>query len=251
MLQPNSLISTQSDSIKATEHGYNPESNLEWLNVTAKYPFNWDSSSFPFDRNTLSFNLELPDIVKNLSVASLPRELRKSSNIHVDGWRVLGSRITTTPSSNPLKGVYSINIEVDIMRENHVIFWKYAAPAIAAIILTLMSYFIHVEFPPLMAPRFSTIVGSLFLVVLTMKSNAAELGQVNDLNVLDKFYIATIVYILFSGFIAVTGRMLFEHEFIDSKKLRIFSATGALSSTLILLIFIAWLFSDAINHTLY
>lgn len=218
--------------------------NKTTLKYESKYPYTWNFDNFPFEHHKILFEIKIEKGSNKYSIVADNRNSKISKGLNNE-WKVVGFKVSERQPSNSSATYSYIRGEIEIERSNQLVLWKELAPALAAIILAFLSYFIHLEQPTLMGPRFSTLVGAFFLVALSMKSTSSELGQLGDFNFCDQVYFLALIYILVSAFVAVVGRMLFEHEIISSLRLRIFSASSALASTVLITIVIVELYYRA------
>jgi hypothetical protein len=97
---------------------------------------------------------------------------------------------------------------IEVHRHDSTGFLKLMAGALAAAMLTLISFFLHVDQSSALSPRFSLVAGSLFASVIGMRSASSELGAVTYLTLIDRLHLAVFVYIIVA---TVTGVVTLVH----------------------------------------
>jgi hypothetical protein len=89
-----------------------------------------------------------------------------------------------------------MELKIELQRNDLNGFLKLSAGAFAASGLALVSYFLHLDSSATLGPRFSLLAGSMFAVVISLRSASNDLGSVEYLTLLDCIHLAVIFYIL-------------------------------------------------------
>jgi len=250
---------TNAKELKSAAKSVTPEQEVTWIQkkISGTFHYNWDLTNFPFDRHKLVIEIESDkDLHKILLVPDVENSAI-SPHIVVDGWKITGfslhkdaeeydSNFGDPKLPHGSKSLYSrVEVEIDIARRNHTLFWKLTVAAFAAMFLGFVSYFLHVENASVMSPRFSIIAGALFAIVVSMKAATNDLGSACTVTLVDKIHFVALGYILAAALVATAGRMLFENG-MDSKKIARLSGWCAVFSTLLLSLILYSLIHSAI-----
>jgi hypothetical protein len=92
-----------------------------------------------------------------------------------------------------------MELKIELQRKDLNGFLKLSAGAFAAAGLAFVSYFLHLDSSATLGPRFSLLAGSMFAVVISLRSASNDLGSVAYLTLLDCIHLAVISYILIAA----------------------------------------------------
>lgn len=213
--------------------------------VSGVFAHHWDLTNFPFDRHTLSVALEADGDTGEVILVPDHANSSVAADLEIEGWKITGFRVMSKdhrynsnfgdpklPPGSP-STYSSIFIETDISRSSHVLFWKLTVAAFAAVFLAFITYFLRSKNDRNMGPKFSILAGSLFAIVISMKSASAELGSSGTVNLIDKIHMLALCYVVLAAISAVTGRFFLDHG-IPSSQVDKGSFVAALVSTCLL-----------------
>jgi hypothetical protein len=195
--------------------------NSYWslIKVRGTFRFPWRVENYPFDRHVLTIPFE--DKIRDVTLLFFKSDIEKPSinpNLTLSGWELGDLKLdidnfayNTTFGDPELVGtgrsVYSrMNISIPISRNRIVSFFKLTTPAYIALGIAGISFLMSSAEPPLMSGRMGIIVGSLFSVVLNMRSSESVLGRIEGLTLVDKIHINTMIYILIAAIAAIVSR---------------------------------------------
>lgn len=180
----------------------------------------WNIINFPFDHQTLEFELEdgvndasklvyFPDAEN--SGYSEELKLQGFKFAHLDKFDNLKlserkSRYSTTfgnPNRTKRSDFSHILVRIEIKRNERIGFFKLNTPTYVAFALSILSFFMLPKLPPVFAARMGLLVGCLFAVVVNMRSSESILGRTSSLTLVDQIHISTMIYLFISATIAV------------------------------------------------
>jgi hypothetical protein len=193
------------------------------VKILGTFRQNWDLRNFPFDRQTIEVIVEeAEDDITALEYDVDTIESSYSQQIHLDGWIITGfsvqparQRYQTTfgdpdlPSgsgSTYARMTATLNIE----RHQVATFFTFTSGLYAAVIISLISFFLTTENASLMSARVSLVVAALFAAVLNMRSAQDVTGEVSGASLLDKIHILGLVFIAVATVLAVVSRLRVE-----------------------------------------
>ena len=221
-LQPVNLLRADKD---AAFYGQARRGELYWSERKLKGQFrhDWNITNFPFDQHTLKIKLsEAFDDTFSLNYTVDARGSALSDQLVADGWRVSGFEIKSVPTlyntafGDPTLAFdnhstrASIEISMQLERNSFSAFFKLTAIMYIAFIISLLTYFMHVENPSIMSPRVSLVAGALFSTALNMRSASAALGGDEVVTLVDRLHLAALVTTLLAATMCVVSRVLFD-----------------------------------------
>ncbi|BAU15255.1 hypothetical protein LEP3755_58130 [Leptolyngbya sp. NIES-3755] len=197
----------------------------EKIKATVAHP--WDVRNYPFDRHTLKIHLE--ESTFDTSAFVYTPDTKNSSyreNMQIEGWRITGFQISpkTTvyestfgdPELTTGKSEYSgMEIEIKVQRYKVMTFLKVTAGVYAAALITLLSFYFNTAESGFTTSRLSLLSTALFATLVNMRGIENILGRTEQLTLVDKIHITTLVYIFCAVAIAIYSRWLVEHKCAD------------------------------------
>lgn len=204
-------------------------------NVNGTFRHEWDERNFPFDRHTLT--IELEEGVKDVRGFIYDPD---SANSGVDpdlllpgGWKMTGASLVggtktydTTFGDPGLpaggESEYSrLTLAIDLVRTDLSGFFKMTAVVYAAFVFALITYMMNIEAATGIGPRVSLLAIALFSAAVNLISSSNALGTASGLTLVDKIHVMVLLYILIAALVTVGSRMLVEQgwETVDVARL--------------------------------
>jgi hypothetical protein len=193
-------------------------------NVDGTFRYDWDEQNFPFDRHTLT--IELEEGVKDVRGFVYDPDIENSGvDPHLElpgGWKMTGYRLLggtnsydTTFGDPDLpaggKSEYSrLTFSMDLVRTDLSGYFKMTAVVYAAFIFSLLTYGMHMELTTGIGPRVSLLAIALFSAAVNLINASNALGTASGLTLVDKIHFAVLIYILVAAFVTVISRALLE-----------------------------------------
>ena len=222
----------------------------------------WDLRNFPVDRQYLTIRLEATE--KEVDAFVYKKDLESPSYLHevdVPGWSVGDLKATTgvnTYRSNfgdprivadTVSRFSFIEFAVEIRRKNHSILLKVLAGALASSILVFASYGFHLIIPSTIPTRFSLLSGSVFAVVLSLRSASSKISDPPYITSVDTIHLIVVAYIIVG---VVAGMVYFRGVHLsdgsDHAFIRKFNRRVAIISTSIVAVAVALILLKMFLH---
>ena len=205
----------------------------------------WDLRNFPVDRQFLRIRLEATEKEADAFVYAKDSESPSYlHNVRVPGWSVGALQAETgvnTYRSNfgdprivaDAESEWSfIEFSVEIRRQNHSVLLKVLAGALASSILVFASYGFHLIIPSTIPTRFSLLSGSVFAVVLSLRSASSKIADPPYITSVDVIHLVVVAYIIVG---VVAGMVYFRGVHMegasDHSSIRKFNRRMAIVST--------------------
>jgi hypothetical protein len=193
-----------------------------YARVEGTFRYFWDLTNFPFDRHTLEIRIESSEL--DASAFVFVADTGGSAfepDMPLAGWDVasfnVGSSISTyeTTYGDPRipEGTsdYSrFTVGIGLERDDFSSFVKLTFVVYMAFLLSLVSYFINLETPTMLAARLGVISGALFAVAVNLHTVSSTLGSQEGLTLLGRIHVATMAAILTGAVGALGAQMLVE-----------------------------------------
>jgi len=250
-------------TVKVSDNITNPTATGKWLQrkVIGTFRHNWDMRNFPFDSQKLIILAEESD--RDLSKLRYVPDQKNSSideDIKIDGWAI--KRYSIEPLVKKYRSNFgdpslpsgssseytSMQLKIELQRNDLNGFFKLTAGAFAAAGLALVSYLLHADSAATLGPRLGLLAGSMFAVVISLRSASNELGTMAYLTLVDCVHLGVMFYILAAA--ATEIYILYDlqkhNNAIASKKIGI---RAAIFSTLVFFTFVGVLIWGAIHHS--
>jgi len=193
-------------------------------NVNGTFRYDWDERNFPFDRHTLSIEMEegVEDVRQfvyepDTANSGVDPELQLPG-----GWRMTGSTLAgstktydTTFGDPDLppggSSQYSrLTLSIDLERTDLGGFLKLTAVVYAAFFFSLISYLMHLETTTGIGPRVSLLAIALFATAVNLVNASNALGTASGLTLVDKIHVMVLVYLLVAAIVSVASRLLLD-----------------------------------------
>lgn len=174
--------------------------------VAGVYRQTFDVRNYPFDRHTLRVMVEdTKDDATTLQYIGDDRRSSMARALEVEGWRVTRfavegrEEVYFTAFGDPTlpddaKTIYPhLEILIDIQRSDLWTFWKLVAPLYIAALLTLLTFLMHDDEGKYLSPRLGLLAGTLFAIVLNMRSVEDVVGETSGLGLMDKIHLLALL----------------------------------------------------------
>jgi hypothetical protein len=193
-------------------------------NVDGTFRYDWDEHNFPFDRHTLT--IELEEGVKDVRGFVYDPDIANSGvdpNLKLPGgWKMTGFRLvggtntydTTFGDPDLPKGGQSeysrLTFSMDLVRTDLSGYVKMTAIVYAAFFFSLLTYVMHMETTTGIGPHVSLLAIALFSAAVNLISASNALGTASGLTLVDKIHFVVLTYILIAAIVTVVSRALLE-----------------------------------------
>jgi hypothetical protein len=201
-----------------------PQGAWSQVKVSGTFRQLWNFSDFPFDRQTVSVVIE--EGVFDSSSFAYRLDRRNSSydpEIEVPGWHVTGfdvhQRIQPyhTTFGDPLltRGGHSdyprVVAELYLQRAHPAMtFFTMTVAMYAAVLLALVSFFLHPDTMSDLGARMGLLAGALFAAVLNMLQASSEIGEPEGLSLLDQLHVVAFALIVVATALGIRSRLRIE-----------------------------------------
>jgi hypothetical protein len=193
-------------------------------NVDGTFRYIWDERNFPFDRHTLTIELEegVEDVRKfiydpDIANSGVDPELELPGGWKMTDVRLAGSTKTydTTFGDPDLPegggSEYSrLTLSIDLVRTDLSGFFKLTAVVYAAFFFSLITYVMHIETTTGIGARVSLLAIALFSAAVNLVNASDDLGTASGLTLVDKIHVLVLGYILVAAIVTVISRMLVD-----------------------------------------
>lgn len=178
--------------------------------ITGTFRHAWDLSQFPFDEQVLQIVMEEtayisqdflyePDTADPIPVPEDHRTL--------DNWMVVetsldaSSKHYVTSYGDPrdphgTSDYAQLVLSITVERTDLSGFIKLTFVVYIAFLISLLSYFLHMDRTSLLLARFSVVSATVFAVALSMNRVTSELGTEDGITLVDKIHIVALIAIL-------------------------------------------------------
>jgi hypothetical protein len=193
-------------------------------NVDGTFRFDWDERNFPFDRHTLTIDLE--EGVKDVRQFAYEPD---TANWGVEpelqlpgGWRMTGTTLVASPKTYDTtfgdpdlppggSSQYSrLTLSIDLERTDLGGFLKLTAVVYAAFFFSLISYLMHLEMTTGIGARVTLLAVALFATAVNLGNASNALGTASGLTLVDKIHVMVLVYLLVAAIVTVASRVLLD-----------------------------------------
>jgi hypothetical protein len=222
--------------------------------VSGTFTHDWNLSAFPFDQQILTIEMEnnaydASTVVFKPDVANASNDVDLSSG----GWTVesfslteMTKKYTSTfgdPTLAPRSPSYysRLVIATEISRDGLLTFLKLSIAAIAAILLAVASYFLHIDRGK--EPRFAILAASVFALVVSLQT-AAGAGAEASLTLVDRFHAVALAYVVVAVVVSIIAHIMFNRGVAMDRIGRLERRAGVIS-TAILVVLLLLLFATA------
>lgn len=187
----------------------------------ATFLHNYDLRKFPFDKQTLTINFELPENTdKFIIIPDIEANINKK--IDLAGWTVNGFHLIVSEQSHETnfgwtldkRGVaYSrMTVEINVQRNAILLFFKLSLGLFAAVALALLSTLIRTDIEDHFSARIGLIGGSLLAVIVNQQFADAKIGDSTAVTLVDSLHITGTIAILLLFISTIYSRSLSIRE---------------------------------------
>ncbi len=213
-------------------------------NVDGTFRYDWDERDFPFDRHTLTIELEegVNDVrtfiyEPDLANSGIDPTLELPGGWQITGWSLTGgsnSYDTTFGDPDLPPGGTSeysrLTLSVDLARNDLSGFFKLTAVVYAAFIFSLVTYLMQMDMNSGIGPRVSLLAIALFSAAVNLINASNALGTSSGLTLVDWIHIIVLVYILIAAAVTVISRLLLERGWTVADVTRLNYRLGAVAA---------------------
>ncbi len=229
-----------------------------WLQerIQGTFRHSWDLSYYPFTKQTLLIHIEAIDDLQSMILDPDHANTSFDSEISIDGWKISSVRLLPVvkdyrssfgdprlqPGSESHYARLTLSISVEQTDVSSLI--PMIITPVIAILITFISYLLFSKDLGLLTARFSLLVGSMFAVVISMRSIAAELGSMAVISLLEIIHVGALIYVTVGIGAAVYTWLVLKKEGDVARKEKALNLI-AITSTGALLLLIGWSVTDA------
>lgn len=213
-------------------------------NVDGTFRYDWDERDFPFDRHTLTIQLEegVDDVRKfiyepDLTNSGIDPTLELPGGWQITGWSLIGgSNAYNTTFGDPDlppggTSEYSrLTLSIDLARNDLSGFFKMTAVVYAAFIFSLVTYFMQMDMNSGIGPRVSLLAIALFSAAVNLINASNALGTSSGLTLVDWIHICVLFYILIAAAVTVVSRLLLDRGWTVADVTRLNYRLGAVAA---------------------
>ena len=229
-----------------------------WLQerVQGNFRHSWDLSHYPFTRQTLRIEIESVDDLNTVRLAPDVANTGFDKDIEISGWRIDSVRLVPVTKSydtsfgdprlppGTVSRYSKLELEIVVEQTDPSAFIIMVITPVIAIFITLITYLLFSRELGLLTARLSLLVGTIFAVVISMRSVATELGSVTSINLLDVVHISALVYTTIGIAAAVQTWWALKND-ADANQTHRISRLVMWLSTAALLVVLSLSFADA------
>jgi hypothetical protein len=204
-----SLEFTNAVSISVTNRLEEQIGGRYWLQerIQGTFRHNWDLSHYPFTKQALHIEVEATDDMSEVLLDPDHANTGFDRDIRIDGWRITSVRLLPVvkeyrssfgdPRLEPgSASQYSrLTLVISVEQVDLSSFITMVITPVIALLITLITYLLFSKDLGLLTARFSLLVGSIFAVVISMRSVATELGSMTGINMLEIIHVAALIYV--------------------------------------------------------
>lgn len=232
-----------------------------WLQqrVQGSFRHNWNLTHYPFTRQTLRVEIEATVDANGVRLEPDAANTGFDKDIEIDGWRIDSVRLVPVLKSyessfgdprlppGAVSHYSRLNLEIVVEQTDPSAFLTMVITPLIAIFITLITYLLFSRELGLLTARLSLLVGTIFAVVISMRSVAAELGSVTSINLLDVVHIAALIYTTVGIAAAVQTWWALKND-SDVDQTHLVSRWILWVSTAVLVLVLSLSFADAYFH---
>lgn len=232
-----------------------------WLQkrVQGNFRHSWDLSHYPFARQTLRIEIEATSDANTVGLEPDAANTGFDKDISISGWRIESVRLVPsrkTYDSNfgdprlapgTVSAYSRLTLEIVVAQSDPSAFLTMVITPVIAVFITLITYLLFSRELGLLTARLSLLVGTIFAVVISMRSVAAELGSITTINLIDVVHIAALIYTTIGIAAAVQTWWALRND-SDVEQTHRVSRWILWSSTAVLFVVLGLSFADAYFH---
>lgn len=232
-----------------------------WLQkrIQGNFRHSWDLSHYPFTRQTLQVEIEATSDADKVRLEPDVANTGFDKDIAISGWRIESVRLVPsrkTYDSNfgdprlppgTVSAYSRLTLEIVVEQSDPSAFVTMVITPVIAIFITLITYLLFSRELGLLTARLSLLVGTIFAVVISMRSVAADLGSITTINLIDVVHISALVYTTIGIAAAVQTWWALRND-SDVDQTHRMSRWILWGSTSVLLVVLGLSFADAYFH---
>lgn len=232
-----------------------------WLQerIQGNFRHSWDLSHYPFTRQTLQVEIEATSDADKVRLEPDVANTGFDKDISISGWRIESVRLVPsrkTYDSNfgdprlppgAVSAYSRLTLEIVVEQSDPSAFVTMVITPVIAIFITLITYLLFSRELGLLTARLSLLVGTIFAVVISMRSVAADLGSITTINLIDVVHISALVYTTIGIAAAVQTWWALRND-SDVDQTHRMSRWILWGSTAVLLVVLGLSFADAYFH---
>jgi hypothetical protein len=130
-------------------------------------------------------------------------------------------------------------IVTEISRNGLLTFIKLSIAAIAAILLAIASYFLHIDKGK--EPRFAILAASVFALVVSLQTASGAGGEAS-LTLVDRFHAVALAYVVVAVVVSIVAHIMFNRQ-VPMERINRMERIAGVTSTAVLVVLLVLLFS--------
>ena len=175
--------------------------------IRGTFRHDWDISRYPFNRQVLRIEIQGSEDIDRLIIKPDIFNSGFDPDIRLDGWQITSFQVIdkrkayTSSFGDPRlapgsKSEYGqVVLEIVVEQTDVSAFLTMIITPIISMLLALFTYLLMSEQIALLTTRLNLLAGSIFAIVISMRSVAGELGSITSINLVDVVHIAAILYV--------------------------------------------------------
>ena len=104
-----------------------------------------------------------------------------------------------------------VEFSVEMVRKSQAVFWRLSIGVFSAVVIMMMTFFVHPKIDALHNAQLALAVGSLFAVLMSYRNVGNYLGYMERLSLIDGIHMGGIAFILIAGCVAIVKRYFACH----------------------------------------
>jgi hypothetical protein len=193
-----------------------------YAKVEGTFRYYWDLTDFPFDHHDLQIHIENADWDMS-SFVFVPDTAGSAyeSDLPLEGWSVDRFGVSSAPYTykttygdpqNPVgTSDYSrFTAHIELERADYNSFFKLTFVVYIAFLISLVSYFVNLKNPAMLAARLGVISGALFTVAVSLRTATDALSSQEGFTLVGKIHLVAMAAILVDAVAALATQLLTE-----------------------------------------
>jgi len=194
----------------------------DYAKVEGTFRYYWDLTDFPFDRHDLQIHIENSDWDASTFVfTSDTAGSAYEPDMPLEGWSVNSFNVVSAPYTyqttygdpeNPVgTSAYSrFTVHIELKRADYNSFFKLTFVVYIAFLISLVSYFVNLKNPAMLAARLGVISGALFTVAVSLRTATDALSSQEGFTLVGKIHLVAMAAILVDAIAALATQLLTE-----------------------------------------
>jgi hypothetical protein len=232
----------------------------DYAKVEGTFRYYWDLTDFPFDHHDLQIHIENADWDAS-SFVFVPDTAGSAyePDMPLEGWSVDSFSVTSAPYTyqttygdpqNPVgTSDYSrFTTHVALERSDYNSFFKLTFVVYIAFLISLVSYFVNLKNPAMLAARLGVISGALFTVAVSLRTASDALSSAEEITLVGKIHVVALAAILIDAIAALATQLLTEQGRSETE-LRRFDRNVMVLVVIGFIVANVWLITTAARHS--